>query len=135
MIKKEIREKVYGKYNGHCSYCGKDIAYKEMQVDHLIPQRLLGVEYDFDEIECFKNYMPSCRRCNHYKRGNSLETFRTMISEIPNKLHRDNYIYKVGEDFGIVKGHYNSKIKFYFERNETEWQIMILWKKARLKNS
>lgn len=89
-MKKEIREKVFAKYNGHCAYCGKVITYNEMQVDHLIPQRLLAVEYDFDEIECFENYMPSCRRCNHYKRGNSLETFRTMISEIPNKLHRDS---------------------------------------------
>lgn len=116
MMKKEIREKVFAKYNEHCAYCGKVISYKEMQVDHLIPQRLLAVEYDFNEIECFENYMPSCRRCNHYKRGNSLETFRTMISEIPNKLHRDNYIYKVGEDFGIVNAQYNSKIEFYFEK-------------------
>lgn len=25
---------------------------------------------------CFDNLMPSCRRCNHYKRANSLERFR-----------------------------------------------------------
>ena len=34
-MKKEIRENIYNKYNGHCAYCGREIAYKDMQVDHL----------------------------------------------------------------------------------------------------
>lgn len=38
-INKKIREVVYNKYNGHCAYCGKKIAYKDMQVDHFKPQR------------------------------------------------------------------------------------------------
>ena len=36
-LKKLEREQVYLKYNGHCAYCGKNIAYKDMQVDHLVP--------------------------------------------------------------------------------------------------
>jgi len=39
MTKKQ-RIKVYEKYNGHCAYCGKKIEYKDMQVDHIDPQRL-----------------------------------------------------------------------------------------------
>lgn len=116
-MKKKIRERVLAKYNGHCSYCGKVIAYKDMQVDHLIPIRMAEEgKADWMEVENENNYMPSCRRCNHYKRGHSLETFRTMISEIPKKLYRDNYIYKVGEDFGIISAKYDEPIQFYFEK-------------------
>lgn len=116
-MKRELREKVFAKYNEHCAYCGNIISYDEMQVDHLIPQRLID-KYGEEKIECFENYMPSCRRCNHYKRGNSLETFRSAIQEIPHKLYRDNYIYKVGEDFGLIKSTYNAEIRFWFETFE-----------------
>lgn len=30
-----IRHAVYAKYNGHCAYCGCEIDYKDMQVDHI----------------------------------------------------------------------------------------------------
>ena len=117
---KDERQKVYEKYNGHCAYCGKELLLKDMQVDHLVSKRdaELGQAW-WDEVESFNNYMPSCRRCNHYKRANSLETFRQMIEEIPKKLQRDNYIYKVALDYKLVeeKPH---EIKFYFERVNNE---------------
>lgn len=117
-IPKKVREAVYDKYSGHCAYCGKSIEYKEMQVDHLIPvQREKFKKYSEEEIECFENYMPTCRRCNHYKRAHSLETFRQMIEEIPSKLYRDNYIYKVGLDYGLLNTH-KHKIIFFFEQIE-----------------
>lgn len=114
-ISKKTRIAVYEKYDGHCAYCGKEIEYKDMQLDHMIPrQRERFKKYTEEEIECFENYMPSCRRCNHYKRAHSLETFRQMIEEIPKKLFRDNYIYKVGLDYGLVSAH-EQKVTFYFE--------------------
>ena len=114
-ISKKTRVAVYEKYDGHCAYCGKVIEYKDMQLDHMIPrQRERFKKYTEEEIECFENYMPSCRRCNHYKRAHSLETFRQMIEEIPKKLFRDNYIYKVGLDYGLVSAH-EQKVTFYFE--------------------
>lgn len=102
--------RTYDKYQGHCAYCGKKIEVKEMQVDHLEPLRLGGA----DDI---KNYMPACRRCNHYKRGNSLEGFREMIEKIPEKLQRDNYIFKVGIDYGFFNPS-ERKVIFYFEKQE-----------------
>jgi hypothetical protein len=117
-ISKKTREAVYNKYNGHCAYCGKELEPKGWQLDHLIPyQRERWKKYTEEEIECFENYMPACRRCNHYKRAHSLETFRQMIEEIPKKLYRDNYIYKVGLDYNLIKPH-EFKIKFYFEKVE-----------------
>ena len=117
-ISKKVREAVYDKYQGHCAYCGKKLEYKDMQLDHMIPrQREHFKKYTEEEIECFENYMPSCRRCNHYKRAHSLETFREMIETIPQKLVRDNYIYKVGLDYNLIEEHPH-KIEFYFEKHE-----------------
>jgi hypothetical protein len=45
--------------------------------------------------------------------------FREMIEEIPKKLYRDNYIYKVGLDYGLLEP-YEHKIEFYFEKVEKE---------------
>lgn len=101
------RQQVYKKYDGHCAYCGKEIDIKDMQVDHMTPLRLGGT----DDMS---NYMPACRRCNHYKRGNSLEGFRKLIEDIPKKLERDSYICRVGMDYKIVESH-EKPIKFYFE--------------------
>ena len=114
-IPKKTREAVYHKYNGHCAYCGKEVAYKDFQLDHLIPrQRERFKKYSEEEIECFENYMPACRRCNHYKRAHSLEVFRRYIKEIPDKLKETNYIYKVGLDYGIIEEHPWDG-QFYFE--------------------
>lgn len=114
-IPKKTREEVYNKYDGHCAYCGKKIEYKDMQIDHLIPvQRERFGRYTEEQIECFENYMPACRRCNHAKRAYSLEGFREFVETIPKKLFRDNYIYKVGLDYGLVEAH-KHKVKFYFE--------------------
>lgn len=115
-ISKKVRQAVYEKYNGHCAYCGKKIEYKDFQLDHLIPiQRARFKSYSEEELECFENYMPACRRCNHYKRACTLEHFRQMIEEIPKKLFRDSYIYKVGLDYRLVKAN-EHKVKFYFEQ-------------------
>ena len=117
-ISKKVRKAVYDKYQGHCAYCGKKLEYKDMQLDHMIPrQREHFKKYTEEEIECFENYMPSCRRCNHYKRAHSLETFREMIETIPQKLVRDSYIYKVGLDYNLIEEHPH-KIEFYFENHE-----------------
>lgn len=105
------RQKVYEKYSGRCAYCGKKIEYKEMQVDHLIP--LEG--YTQNGTNDFENLMPACRRCNHYKRANTLEGWRKMIETIPQKLERDSYIYRVAMDYRLVEP-MPHKIRFYFEK-------------------
>ena len=110
-LTKSERTAIYNKYNGHCAYCGKEIEYKDMQVDHLTP--LNGcTRCGTDD---FENLMPSCRRCNHYKRANSLEGWRKMIEKIPDILLCDSYIYRVALDYELVepKPH---KVVFYFEQ-------------------
>lgn len=118
-IPKKMREAVFQKYNGHCAYCGKVLEPKGWQLDHLIPfQREHWKKYTVEQIECFENYMPACRRCNHYKRAHSLEVFRRYIEEIPRKL-QENYICKVGLDYQLIDFH-EHKVQFYFETFESE---------------
>lgn len=102
------RKAVYEKYGGRCAYCGRKIDIKDMQTDHLKPQRQGGT----DEID---NLMPSCRRCNHYKRANPLDIFRSMLMSMEKKV-LDTYLGRVAQDYGMVewKGWDG---KFYFE----EW--------------
>ena len=113
-ISKKKREAVYRKYDGHCAYCGRKIAYKEMQVDHFLPLRAWGIEdAGADDI---LNLMPACRMCNHSKRAPPTETFRRYIAEIPRKL-RENYIYKIGVVYGnVIEA--EKPIEFYFEQVE-----------------
>lgn len=115
-INKKIREAVYQKYGGRCAYCGRAIAYKDMQVDHFRPLRVWNeADGAADDIS---NLMPACRMCNHYKRANSLEVFRRYIAEIPRKL-RDNYIYKIGVAYrNIIEN--EKPIKFFFETEEAK---------------
>jgi 5-methylcytosine-specific restriction endonuclease McrA len=117
-VTKGNRVIVYNKFKGRCAYCGKPIGIKDMQVDHLVPQR--GWYFNVDntpireEIDNINNLMPSCRRCNHYKRANRLETFRVMIKTLHERI-RKVYINNVGEDYGII-GVKPWDGKFYFEK-------------------
>ena len=106
------RQAVYAKYDGHCAYCGKEITIKEMEVDHLHPQRNGGTD-DMD------NLMPSCHTCNHYKRANSLENFRDwLLGGLIERLMKV-YIFRVALDYGMIT--INSwDNKFYYEKNGTD---------------
>lgn len=115
------RQLVYKKYNGHCAYCGKEIKFKDMQVDHLkakalnrpVGRDLMG-NYIYPDIDDIVNLMPSCRRCNHYKRAETLEQFRTLLRTLHERIH-DKYIVKVAEDYGIIEYHEWDNL-FYFEK-------------------
>ncbi len=114
-MKKSQRMEVYNKYNGRCAYCGKEIEYKDMQVDHITPKRLAHWVDDIDNIE---NLNPSCRRCNHYKRGSQLEGFRQQMKTLHVRIRKD-YICKVAEDYGIIKVEPWDGI-FYYEKVQDE---------------
>ena len=114
---KKTREEVYKKYDGHCSYCGKEIEIKEMQIDHMHPKaygesyaRIVGKV----ELQSIENYMPSCRSCNHYKRALSFEGFRKQMLTLHERIEKI-YIVKVAIDFGILKLE-KFDGKFYFEK-------------------
>jgi len=119
------RQTIYEKYkdsNGycHCAYCGKVLeSIKDMQIDHIISKsqyRFIPRQDKFP-IDDISNLNPACRRCNHYKRSESLETFRVFLL---GKLHErlaKLYTVKVAIDYKIIKLTPWDK-RFYFEKAE-----------------
>lgn len=124
MTAKEKRIKVWNKFDKHCSYCGKDIELKDMQTDHAHPKALnrpIGRDTEgkfiYPDIDAFDNLMPSCRRCNHYKRALTIEQFRSFMGYLHVRI-REKYINKVAEDYGIITVKPFDG-KFYFEKLTT----------------
>lgn len=106
------RLKVYKKCNGHCAYCGCELKYEDMQVDHVVP--LKG--WTIKGKDTLKNMLPACRSCNHYKGASQLEGFRKMLENMPYVLMRDSVTYKNAVRYGLVTPSPH-KVKFYFEEH------------------
>lgn len=117
-IPKKIREQVYQKFKGHCAYCGCELEYKDMQVDHINSvYRSMIMNQGVDES--LENYMPACRACNFYKGTYDLESFRDNLST---RLYRNlakNFNYKLLLKYGLIKENIH-KVKFYFEMDKEE---------------
>ena len=121
------RQKVYVKYGGHCAYCGSEIKYKDMQVDHIFPQAKShwighqGMKKHSElygnipnDINQFDNLNPSCRRCNYHKNTLDIEQFREVIA-YKIKMLNNYYAYSVAKDYGLVK-ETAMPVLFYFEK-------------------
>lgn len=113
-LSKEERLKVYRMFDGRCAYCGKQIAFKDMQVDHIVPLHLGGAD---DE----SNWYPACRMCNHYKSKLTLEKFRQELSKLPEMLE-NVHIYRLARMYGLIRRS-RRYVRFYFEQEALlkEW--------------
>lgn len=111
------RQQVLDKFQSKCGYCGKDINLKSMQIDHIIPKCQVN-KNNYETINGLDNLMPSCRSCNHYKRGDNLEQFRYKISTLHKRVC-SHYIGKVAIDYKIVEIE-PFKNKFYFETYDNQ---------------
>ena len=72
------RYAVYTVHGERCYLCNKPIDFASMEIDHVIPESLLGTKHlsevlnkygltsDFS-INGFENWLPSCRKCNNEK--------------------------------------------------------------------
>ena len=108
-LTKKEREQVYRKYLGHCAYCGAEILYKEMQVDHFAPVHVFGDNTDMH------NLMPACRQCNFYKSTYTISRFREQLNQIVTRLERDSFIYRLAKKYDLVEEH-NNPVEFYYEK-------------------
>lgn len=129
MITKEQRNIIYGKFDGRCAYCGKEIEYSDMQVDHIIPKsRFINIirtkyhipkflehlgEFDLNHMD---NLFPSCRVCNKWKSTYTLGEFRFELSEQVRRLNVNNANYRIAKMYGLVC-ETNNDVVFYFEKN------------------
>lgn len=106
-MKKELREKVWKKYGCKCAYCGEDLQYEKMQIDH-IEAKYLGGEDDI------KNYNPSCRQCNFYKGTFSIEGFKKQLATITERIKKP-FIVRFALKYGIISFKPFDG-KFYYEK-------------------
>ena len=107
---KELREKVWAAYNDcNCAYCGCEITFETMEVDHIEPTERCGKNDSLD------NLVPSCRSCNRSKDTYLLEEFRDRLIEDVNRLRRDSAKFRILERFGLIKA-VDKKLVFYFEQ-------------------
>jgi len=125
---KPNRQKVYAKYDGKCGYCGHELRYDEMQIDHIIPKHQfnkghVGPEYsvpDFlrhltkTDANHFDNLMPACHTCNFYKGTETLYQFAESIRTIPDRMHKFGII-ALGIRHGKIQGN-TIPVIFYFEK-------------------
>lgn len=117
-IPKKVRELIYKKYNGHCAYCGCEIAYKDMQVDHI--EAVYAADYHGKTPDySIDNFNPACRACNFYKSASNLETFRHNIEDTLFHNLRKNFNYKMLIKYGLLKEDLKP-VTFYFEKQESE---------------
>ena len=126
---KKKREEVHGKYNGCCSYCGQDIAYSDMQVDHIIPksnfETTIHNKYrvpkflnhlTLEDVNHIDNLNPSCRRCNKFKDSMDLETFREELQKQLERAETTSANFRRALQFGqVIKT--PRDIVFHFEKS------------------
>lgn len=117
-LKREVREQVYAKCDGHCAYCGREITFAQMQVDHVCSQMTytytrpdLLPKYDRHDL---RNLLPACARCNRWKSTHTLEVFRREISLQIERLNNYSANYRLAKDYGLVAENV-TEVKFYFE--------------------
>lgn len=111
-ISKETRQLVYNKCNGHCAYCGCELKYKDMQVDHILAVGRGGG----NELE---NLLPACRQCNYDKHEKTIEGFRKRISKDLYKSLERVFVYRLAKKYNLIKEEPRT-VKFYFEQLEDE---------------
>lgn len=94
-----LREFVFSKTNGRCSYCGA----KATEIDHIIPRVKGGSNSTF-------NLTPACRSCNQKKSNKTLKEFGKVMNKDyshlkPKKLPKDASIYN-RDQLVLPKEHY-----------------------------
>jgi 5-methylcytosine-specific restriction endonuclease McrA len=119
---------IYNKFNGHCAYCGEKIDIKDMQVDHIIPQRnfLMHIKNKYKVPNFLKhltesdknhidNLLPSCRVCNKWKDAFDLELFRHELEQQTKRLDGVSSNYRIAKKYGLIQ-ETDNKVVFYFEK-------------------
>jgi hypothetical protein len=112
-MKKAKREQIWNKYDKRCAYCGCELEYKDMQVDH-IESKQWHIRHKIEGVDRMSNLNPSCKQCNFYKSDGSLSLFRSQLSTINERLNKI-FIVRLAISFGILK-YKEFDNKFYFEK-------------------
>ena len=94
MMNPKLRKKVYSQ-SKKCAYCGEELEFKNMQVDHKISKANKGT----DEMS---NLISSCRLCNWHKSDFTVDKFREELLLKIDRLRKQSNI-RLLEKYGIIK--------------------------------
>ena len=97
LYQKKLRDFIFKKTNGRCSYCGA----KATEIDHIIPRAKGGSNSTY-------NLTPACRSCNEKKSNLSLKAFGKIVGKdfsklTPKKLPKDAAIVQIARNYTIRK--------------------------------
>lgn len=115
-ITKKQRLIAYNEFGGHCAYCGKQIGFGEMELDHKFPVSLGGGAEQ-------SNLFCACHDCNQAKENDPIEVFRCSISGTYYQTFRkrkkpQNFLSdRIVRLYGLDKDP-GKKVVFYFENHD-----------------
>ena len=119
-ISKKVRIALYEKYNHRCAYCGCEMEYKDMQVDHIKSvYRNNDIAQTMSEEEMYdeSNLLPTCRQCNFYKSTFTVEQFRQRLKEVMMPNLQKDFCYRLAAKYGLIE-ETDKSIIFYYETLE-----------------
>jgi 5-methylcytosine-specific restriction endonuclease McrA len=112
---------VYDKFKGRCAYCGDNIEYSSMHLDHIKPRFRGSTDKELYEMGITRgtnkvdNLNPSCSSCNISKSTFTIEDWRIDLNEKPKRLRKTQSSFRLMEKFGKIK-EIKTPIVFYFEK-------------------
>ena len=91
----KLREFVFSKTKGRCSYCGAPA----QEIDHIIPKANGGTDSTF-------NLTPACRSCNQMKSNKTLKAFGKLVGKdfsklTPKKMPKDAAIVQSARNYMV----------------------------------
>ena len=99
------RREIFDKTGGRCYYCGCELPFEDMRLDHMVSLHNHGE----DEMD---NLVPSCQQCNYYKRGSNPEGFRRKLKRAFARENKCDYVKALEKKYEGWNG------KFFFERTQ-----------------
>lgn len=127
-LSRKQREDLYGRYRGHCAYCGKPLGQK-WHADHVKPVERIGKwvrtgrtmkwqatgELGKPQNDHPDNFMPACIPCNIHKSDLPLESWRRILQDLQRSLRDNQASYRHALRFGLIS-EAEPKVVFHFER-------------------
>lgn len=111
-MSKEQREILREKYFGKCAYCGRELE-NIFHEDHFNPIfRDRSVKPERAGENNYSNLMPSCPRCNLWKKTYTIEEFRKEINLQKERLMKIPG-FRLALDYGLVEIKDNNAVFFY----------------------
>ena len=96
LYNKDLRDFIFSKTKGRCSYCGR----KAEEIDHIVPRAKGGTNSSY-------NLTPACRSCNEKKSNLSLKEFGKLMNKDFSKLEPK----KLPKNAAIVQSARNYMVK------------------------